>query len=873
MAFTSECPFTKNVSCSPLNVTIPSSCHERCFKTNRQSPRLECMCDHACMFLGDCCYDYLLKCDPSKLDIARGLREQYSVFKHFDRYSSCVLLGQLKNADDLKHMKLVNTCPDGIDHGSMVASMCSDPLGKRTISTCMSVESDGVLYRNMYCAACHGRALHQLHAIASYGFGCSDIFEEIYDARLWPFVNDFNCELCELTLEPKFKYIARYEDACWCEQALPYRSCKKPMYEMECNAYSMVIYDTFHQSYNKEPCKICDSVTVVNLSRHESCNKRRTVLRHLKIFDFTGKSFTTVHICKEYLNIGQSGNPCLVKHCQTAFEVHDDMCISVKTAQVCYPSEQNRHHSNFLIANLFRSAMIIHYKASISRESLFSQPVHRKIEKTTPCSHIPKLYKGRLPHNLVASSQCAVLYFDSVAFANFSGDLSTGDLSKELFPDIEVLHIMVLNHDPIDGISCSGGVRLEHLAHMQVLTGGIVQCRSRNSKESFTSNRDPLAVIYQRYVPGVELLAFICRPVVQNENCSSLLEQENSSPMGSCLKYELTDNNTLEDGTLMLKSGKILEHGQFMYTDKGTILVCADIYDKLHEIVSYTWVIIVSVSYTISLMCLMATIIIYIRYRELRTLPGLMLMNLIVALFFAQFFFLLNVWGLSETDPILCVVMATAQHYFWLASFAWMGCISLDIFHSFSPACTTVNTYSRSKYYKCMVAGWVSSLPFPIVTDVLTLSTSSNLGYSTTGSCWIASPRGILYFFGIPVLAAVGTNVLLFTGSLYRLNTLMKNASFVGRKEEGKQRLAQCIRLSSLMGVSWLFGIIPNVVGIDTLWYVFVATNALQGVHIFLAFGCTRKVRALIRENFDKNAASATASSAVLGVTTNMKDS
>ena len=319
----------------------------------------------------------------------------------------------------------------------------------------------------------------------------------------------------------------------------------------------------------------------------------------------------------------------------------------------------------------------------------------------------------------------------------------------------------------------------------------------------------------------------------------------------------------------LIQSGKILTRGEYMNTKDGTTFICADIYDKLQSVISYTWAIIVTISYAISLMCLMATFIIYLRYRELRTLPRLMLMNLIVALFVAQMLFLLNAWGLFENDPVLCLIMATAQHYFWLASFVWMGCMFMDIFRCLSTAGTTVNTYSAYKYSKYMLAGWGMPLPFPLSASVLTITGSSKLAYDTAGSCWMANPKGVLYLFAIPVFTIVGSNILHFIGSVYRLCTLMENASFAGRKEDSKHCLAQCIKLSSWMGGSWLFGIIPNIVGIDALWYVFVSMNALQGLHISLAFGFTGRARILMKGNDHVNMAVATISSSVTTMATN----
>ena len=55
------------------------------------------------------------------------------------------------------------------------------------------------------------------------------------------------------------------------------------------------------------------------------------------------------------------------------------------------------------------------------------------------------------------------------------------------------------------------------------------------------------------------------------------------------------------------------------------------------------------------------------------------------------------------------------------------------------------------------------------------------------------------------------------------------------------------------MGLSWLFGIIPNFWDIDSLWYVFALANALQDVHIVLAFGIFGKVRGIRFEVTESN--------------------
>ena len=250
------------------------------------------------MFLSDCCYDYLLECDPRSLGIAVALHEQNSIFRRFDRHSGCVRLDLYGR----KAMKMMNTCPGLLNNGSWIESMCTDPPGKSTISSCVPVESDRVLYRNMYCAACYGLPLHQLHPVASYELLWSrDSFPKT-DVHLLPLSNRIDCNYCKLTGKPTFNYIERFGDACWCHQPLPDRSCNDKLYEEDCNAYSSVVYDKFRQPYDNEACKACDSDGRAIVSRPGYCeglcgdtsdtNEEPLV----KLFDFTGISLPPVYI-------------------------------------------------------------------------------------------------------------------------------------------------------------------------------------------------------------------------------------------------------------------------------------------------------------------------------------------------------------------------------------------------------------------------------------------------------------------------------------------------------------------------------------------------------------------------------------------------
>ena len=44
------------------------------------------------------------------------------------------------------------------------------------------------------------------------------------------------------------------------------------------------------------------------------------------------------------------------------------------------------------------------------------------------------------------------------------------------------------------------------------------------------------------------------------------------------------------------------------------------------------------------------------------------------------------------------------------------------------------------------------------------------------------------------------------------------------------------------MGLTWITGLAAGFVDLEPVWYVFVGLNTLQGLFIFVAFTCNKKV-------------------------------
>ena len=101
--------------------------------------------------------------------------------------------------------------------------------------------------------------------------------------------------------------------------------------------------------------------------------------------------------------------------------------------------------------------------------------------------------------------------------------------------------------------------------------------------------------------------------------------------------------------------------------------------ERTSEEMLYTisgWISVVAIS--ISIILMIATLITYALFKELRTIPGLLVFCLTLTLCFAQFFFLLG--SLINQFPIVCFIVSIVTHYAFISSFAWMHIIGFDLY-------------------------------------------------------------------------------------------------------------------------------------------------------------------------------------------------
>ncbi|XP_071946255.1 uncharacterized protein [Antedon mediterranea] len=259
-------------------------------------------------------------------------------------------------------------------------------------------------------------------------------------------------------------------------------------------------------------------------------------------------------------------------------------------------------------------------------------------------------------------------------------------------------------------------------------------------------------------------------------------------------------------------------------------------------------VIISCIGILLSLVALTITFIVRCVFRSLRTLLGKILMNLIGALFIGQLGVLLQGQGVAY--PILCTTIAAVMHYVWLAAFFWMNAMALDFFFTFGSKVKLRKRHSKRKILQAyMFYGWGAPIPIIILCLVIHFEQFNNLRfrYGNEFACWIYDEKSTLLAFGLPLMIILLFNILLFICAVIGLR-LTKVVNKVGdakntRLKRFRTDLLVYVKMSTLMGFTWIFGFVSAFTQLKIFRYTFIVLNSLQGVFIFMAFTCNKHVR------------------------------
>ncbi|XP_078700917.1 uncharacterized protein LOC144927396 [Branchiostoma floridae x Branchiostoma belcheri] len=192
-----------------------------------------------------------------------------------------------------------------------------------------------------------------------------------------------------------------------------------------------------------------------------------------------------------------------------------------------------------------------------------------------------------------------------------------------------------------------------------------------------------------------------------------------------------------------------------------------------------------------------------------------------------------------------CTAFAILLHYLLLTAFTSMNALSMDLFLTFR------DDLDRAKLYKYVLYTWMVPALVVVATVIVEFGSSVRVGYGE--SCWIGNPMGSLVAFGVPVFCALLVNVVLVTSALVAIRKSFEIANAAMSRSQSSKAWVY-LRISFLMGLTWILGFIYPYVNSRVVEYIFIVLNASQGLLLTVTMTMTgdvlEKWKSAIRARF-----------------------
>ncbi|XP_051723475.1 adhesion G protein-coupled receptor F5-like isoform X2 [Ctenopharyngodon idella] len=231
--------------------------------------------------------------------------------------------------------------------------------------------------------------------------------------------------------------------------------------------------------------------------------------------------------------------------------------------------------------------------------------------------------------------------------------------------------------------------------------------------------------------------------------------------------------------------------------------------------------------------------------------------NIALCMLFAHCAFLVSAEP-KKIIPQWCSILTVVKHFFFLAVFFWMLCLSFVILHQI----IFVFDHLRKRVFwgLSITLGYVC----PILCVAITFITFNNGEadqYYSKKTCWLVykgTLKGSIYAFILPVGTIVFINLFTLAVVIMKIATpTVSEAKARDEKDVAKSMIKTIVFLSPVLGITWIFGFF--MISLDlTLkpWaqvvnYTFTVLNSLQGFFILLT-NCIgeKKVRDALVKRF-----------------------
>ncbi len=391
------------------------------------------------------------------------------------------------------------------------------------------------------------------------------------------------------------------------------------------------------------------------------------------------------------------------------------------------------------------------------------------------------------------------------------------------------------NYTSVNFTSCPHNITLSNSSYVQLGNGSVLLKSDSSIVEVLEYNDLGLPIV--------------CKTL----NCSTGLVALNAS------EYEL-----LENGSIIFQNTLLEVH---YYDAINRVLICPNLISSSSSVNSTqppsflpSLPGIQELTYagcSLSVIGALLVLLTYSLFSELRTYPGLILMNLCGAILSTSLIFILArpILSLYFAKEV-CSTLAILLHYNYLSQFTWMSIFSFEIMRTFylSRKLAPVSKESKRKlFFLYLFMAWVIPLVIVSVSLILNYSTNNLILYGVNvqgqiSYCWINQRESFIVVFLVPLVLCLSANVVIFVITSVFLCLECRRQSNIG-KSNNSGIMRVWIAAFFITGLTWIFGFVA-LVGGRWVWYLFIIFNSTQGLVISVVFIFTNKVFQLYRDKF-----------------------
>ncbi|WAR27410.1 TCuncharacterized [Mya arenaria] len=242
---------------------------------------------------------------------------------------------------------------------------------------------------------------------------------------------------------------------------------------------------------------------------------------------------------------------------------------------------------------------------------------------------------------------------------------------------------------------------------------------------------------------------------------------------------------------------------------------------------------------SLSLGSLSITFMVFCLLPSLRNLPGLNNMALVVSLFFSNFLVLINALT-AVRNTVLCQIIGLLLHWTIICSFSWMFLCTYHMMKVFLTITDYFAFKKRNIQFRKYILFAITASTCLILTQILaSFLRTETIGYGGR-PCYIVKPKSILYYVAIPAGIVVIVNIAMFGSVVYRVSSLPEIEK--GSSNHDRNNLTIFVKLSTITGMTWIFGFLYQLIEFDLFAYLFVILTAGQGVFIMISFVMNERV-------------------------------